>query len=82
LSLATAAAGGKDIRLSGGVATIRQFLQSGLVDRLHLAVSPVLLGSGEHLLAGLDLPKLGYQVTEHVPSELATHVVLSRKGSH
>jgi dihydrofolate reductase len=82
LALATAAARGKDIRLSGGVATIRQFLQAGLVDRLHLAISPALLGSGEHLLAGLDLPSLGLEVAEHVPTELATHVVLSRRGSH
>ena len=57
---------GKDIRLGGGVATIRQYLQAGLVDEMHLAISPVLLGSGEHLLAGIDLPKLGYRCTEHV----------------
>jgi dihydrofolate reductase len=80
LARATAAAGGKDIRLSGGVATIRQFLSAGLVDRLHLAISPVLLGSGEHLLAGLDLPSHGLQLTEHVPSGQATHVVLSRSA--
>jgi dihydrofolate reductase len=80
LALATAAAGGKDIRLSGGVATIRQYLQAGLVDRLHLAISPVLLGSGEHLLAGLDPQSHGLVVTEHVSTEQATHVVLSRRG--
>jgi dihydrofolate reductase len=80
LALATAAAGGKDIRLSGGVATVRQFLQAGLVDRLHLAISPVLLGSGEHLLGGIDLPSLRYEVTGHVPSDLATHLVVTRPG--
>ena len=80
LALATSAAGGEDIRLSGGVATIRQFLQAGLVDRLHLAISPVLLGSGEHLLIGLDLPSHGLEVTEHVPTDRATNVVLSRRG--
>jgi dihydrofolate reductase len=81
LKRATEAAGGRDIRLGGGVATIRQYLTAGLVDEMHLAVSPVLLGSGEHLLAGLDLPKLGYRCTEHVPTPDATHVVLKRGES-
>lgn len=76
--LATAAAGTKDIRLGGGVATIRQYLEAGLVDEMHLAISPVLLGSGENLLAGIDLPALGFSVTEHMPSTAATHVVLTR----
>lgn len=80
LQRAADAAGGKDVRLGGGVATIRQYLRVGLVDELHLAISPVLLGSGEHLLAGLDLPKLGYQCTEHVPTKNATHVVLTKPG--
>jgi dihydrofolate reductase len=80
LKRATEAADGRDIRLGGGVATIRQYLDAGLVDEMHLAIAPVLLGSGEHLLAGLDLPKLGYQRTEHVPSAKATHVVLSRRA--
>lgn len=75
---ARAAANGKDVRLGGGVATIREFLEAGLVDEMHLAISPVLLGSGESLLAGLDLPALGFRCTEHVPTEHATHVVLSR----
>ena len=79
LRLAREAAGGKDVRLGGGVATIRQYLQAGLVDELHLAISPVLLGTGEHLLGGIDLKKLGYECTEHVPTEQATHVVLTRK---
>jgi dihydrofolate reductase len=60
------------------VSTIRQYLQAGLVDEMHLAISPVLLGSGEHLLSGLDLRALGYRVAEHVPSDAATHVVLTR----
>jgi len=78
LERARAAAGGKDVRLGGGVSTIRQYLQAGLVDEMHLAISPVLLGSGEALLAGIDLPKLGFTCTEHVPTQAATHVVLSR----
>jgi dihydrofolate reductase len=78
LARARAAAGGKDVRLGGGVSTIRQYLQAGLVDEMHLAISPVLLGSGEALLAGIDLPKLGFTCTEHVPTRAATHVVLSR----
>jgi dihydrofolate reductase len=78
LERALAAADGKDVRIGGGVATIRQFLSAGLIDELHLAISPVLLGAGEHLLSGIDLPALGYRCTEHVASRLATHVVLSR----
>jgi dihydrofolate reductase len=78
LARATAAAAGKDIRLGGGVATIRQYLQAGLVNEMHLALAPVLLGSGEHLLGGIDMKGLGYQVTEHVAGEGATHVVLSK----
>ncbi len=72
------AAGGKDIRLGGGVATIREYLQAGLVDELHLAIAPVLLGSGENLFAGLDLAALGFRCTEHVPTAAATHVVLRK----
>jgi len=78
LDRARTAAGERDVRIGGGVATIRQYLQERLIDEMHLAVSPVLLGRGEHLLAGLDLPGLGYQVSEHAPTELATHVVLTR----
>jgi dihydrofolate reductase len=81
LERALAAAGGKDVRIGGGAATIRQFLQAGLVDRMHFAISPVLLGSDEHLLEGLDLPSLGFEVTEHVPTDQATHVVLTRRTS-
>jgi len=78
LARARAAAGGKDVRLGGGVSTIRQYLTAGLVDEMHLAISPVLLGSGETLLAGIDLPALGFRVTEHVPTKAATHVVLGK----
>ncbi|HEX5958223.1 MAG TPA: dihydrofolate reductase family protein [Hyphomicrobiaceae bacterium] len=78
LERATAAAGDRDIRVGGGAATIRQYLSAGLIDEMHLAISPVLLGAGEHLLAGLDLPRLGYRCTEHIPTENATHVVLTK----
>jgi dihydrofolate reductase len=78
LQAARAAAGQRDVRLGGGVSTIRQYLSSRLIDELHFAVSPVLLGSGESLLRGLDLPQLGYQLSEHVSSARATHVVLTR----
>ncbi|MFC5549494.1 dihydrofolate reductase family protein [Massilia aerilata] len=75
---ARAAAKGKDIRLGGGVATVREFLQAGLVDEMHLAISPVLLGSGESLFAGLDLNAMGFRCTAHVPTAAATHVVLRK----
>lgn len=78
LKRATEAANGRDVRLGGGVATIRQYLKAGLVDEMHVAISPVLLGAGEHLFSGIDLPKLGYRRTEHVPSANATHFVLKR----
>jgi dihydrofolate reductase len=80
LERAVDAAGAKEVRLGGGVATIRQYLGAGLVDELHLAVSPILLGSGEHLLAGIDLPRLGYRCVEHVATAAATHYVLARSG--
>jgi dihydrofolate reductase len=79
LQRATDAAKGQDIRLGGGVATIRQYLCERLIDELHLAIAPVLLGSGEHLLTGIELPKLGYQLSEHVTTENATHVVLTKR---
>ena len=69
---------GKDIRLGGGVATIRQYLTAGLIDEIHLVISPVLLGRGEHLLAGIDTVNLGYRCTEHVSTDDATHVVLTK----
>lgn len=78
LARAQAAAGGKDIRIGGGAATIRQYLGAGLVDEVHLAIAPVLLGAGESLLAGIDLVKLGYRCTEHAASSRALHLVLTR----
>jgi dihydrofolate reductase len=77
---ATNAASGQDVRLGGGANTIRQYLAARLVDLMHVAASPVLLGSGEHLFLGLDLPALGYTVTEHVSSRAATHIVIRRTG--
>lgn len=78
LRLAKASAGNKDVRVGGGAATIRQYIQAGLLDELHLVISPVLLGSGEHLLLGLDLAKLGYRCVEHVTTAKAQHVVLTK----
>jgi dihydrofolate reductase len=78
LERAREAAGGKDVRIGGGASTMRQYLEARLIDELRLAVAPVLLGRGEPLFAGLDLPALGYQVTEHVASEAATHVVIAK----
>jgi dihydrofolate reductase len=78
LDRARAAAAGRDVRVGGGAATIRQYLQAGLIDELHLAVRPVLLGSGEALLTGLDLPALGYQCARSVMGERAMHVFLRR----
>ena len=78
LERAREAAKDKDIRLGGGADAIRQYLTAGLIDEMHLAISPVLLGSGEQLLAGLDLPKLGYHCAEHTPTPGATHVVVKR----
>jgi len=78
LQRAREAAGGKDVRLGGGVATIRQYLRAGLIDELHLALAPILLGSGENLFAGIDMVRLGYERTEHVATPAATHIVLSK----
>jgi dihydrofolate reductase len=80
LARAREAAGGKDVRLGGGCDVIRQYLRAGLVDEMHLAVTPLLLGSGESLFDGIDLPGLGYACTRHLASPTVTHVVLS-KGS-
>jgi dihydrofolate reductase len=79
LEQATAAAGGQDIRVGGGVATVRQYLQAGLIDDLHLAIRPVLLGSGEPLFRDIDLPGLGYECAKSVAGERATHVFLSKR---
>jgi dihydrofolate reductase len=78
LERATAAANGRDVRLGGGAATVRQYLRAGLIDEMHLAIAPVLLGSGEQLLSGVDVLKLGYRCVEHVPSASATHIVLRK----
>ncbi len=78
LDRARAAAGDKDVRIGGGVATIREFLRAGLVDEMHLALGPALLGTGEALLAGIDLPALGFTCTERVATPHALHVVLTR----
>jgi dihydrofolate reductase len=78
LERAKAAAKGADVRVGGGVATIRQYLRAGLIDEMHIAIAPVLLGSGEHLFGDIDLLALGYQCTEHMGSPNATHVVLRK----
>lgn len=78
LERAREAAGGRDIRIGGGVSTVRQYLQAGLVDEMHLALRLVLIGEGEHLLQGLDLPALGYAVRESIPGERATHLIVAR----
>jgi dihydrofolate reductase len=80
LERATSAAGGRDVRLGGGVATIREYLHAGLIDELHLAMRPVVLGSGESLLKDIDLRALGYDCTRYVAGERAMHVFLHRTG--
>jgi dihydrofolate reductase len=79
LERAKAAAGDLDVRVGGGPETIRQYLQAGLIDQLHIAISPVALGSGEGLFSGIDLLKLGYKCTEHVTSPGAMHLVLTKE---
>ena len=79
LEQAVRAAQGKDVRLGGGANTVRQYLQTGLVDEMHLAVAPVLLGSGENLFAQINLPKLGYQCTERVSTAKATHIIIRKR---
>ena len=78
LAQAKASAGSLDVKIGGGPATVRQYLRAGLVDELHLAISPVVLGRGEPLLAGIDLPQLGFSVASHEASARATHVLLRR----
>lgn len=80
LQAARDAAGGRDIRVGGGAATIRQYLQAGLVDEMHVAVSPVLLGSGEKLLDGLNLPKMGLPVVQTASTPDAMHFVVKKPG--
>jgi dihydrofolate reductase len=81
LEHALKAARGKDIRLGGGVSTIRQYLRERLIDEIHIAISPIILGSGEHLFSGIDLLALGYQCTEHMSSEHATHLIIKKTNS-
>ena len=78
LDRARAAAQGKDVRIGGGASTVRQYLRAGLLDELHIAVSPIFLGRGEPLFEGIDLPALGYRVKEHVSTESALHLVIER----
>jgi dihydrofolate reductase len=76
LERARSAARDRNVKIGGGVSTVRQYLQAGLVDEIHLAISPVVLGQGEAMFTGLDLPALGFRVIEHVATEAATHIVL------
>ena len=80
LQQAKAAAGGRDVRLGGGVSTIRQYLSAALIDELHLAMRPVLLGAGEHLLNGIDTRALGYECAKSVAGGRATHVFLRKRA--
>ena len=79
LDLANAAAGGRDVRLGGGVSIIRQYLSARLIDELHLAIRPVLLGTGEHLWEGIDTHALGYECAKFVSGERASHVILRKQ---
>lgn len=79
LQRATAAAKGLDVRLGGGVYTLRQYLQAQLIDEMHIAISPILMGDGENLFANLNLVALGYHCVEHVPTSHATHIVIQKK---
>ena len=79
LDRAREAAKGMDVQISGGASTIQQYLRSSLIDQLHFAIAPVLLGGGERLFEGLDLPALGYECVDFVGSQKATHVVLERQ---
>ena len=81
LALARDAAGAKDVRIGGGADTIRQYLRAGLIDELHIAIAPVLLGRGEPLFEGIDLPALGYACVQSAASDKATHIVLRRQAS-
>jgi dihydrofolate reductase len=78
LQRAFAAAKGKDVRVGGGVSTVRQYLRTGLIDEMHIAVGPVLLGAGEHLFAEMNLPALGYACVERAATEKAQHYVLAK----
>ena len=73
-------ADGKDVRLGGGVNTIRQYLKAQLIDELHLALSPVILGRGENLFSGLDLKSLGYECVQNIPTEKAMHLIIKKSA--
>jgi dihydrofolate reductase len=81
LERAKAAAGGADVRIGGGVSTVRQYLQARSIDELHFALSPVFLGAGENVWNGLDLPRLGYECAEVIHGERATHLTVRRSGT-
>jgi dihydrofolate reductase len=79
LDRAFESAQGKDVRVGGGVSTIRQYLEAGLIDEMHIAMSPVLLGSGENLFSGINLVSLGYKCIEHAPTDNATHLIIKKE---
>lgn len=79
LDQARAVAGAKNVKIGGGVSTVRQYLQAGLIDEVHFAIAPVVLGRGEAMFAGIDLSALGFRVTEHAATQFATHVVLGKQ---
>lgn len=78
LEKAKAAAGDKNVKIAGGVSVVRQYLQAGLIDEMHLAIPPVVLGRGEAMFAGIDLPALGFSVAERAVTDAATHIVLKK----
>lgn len=80
LRQARAAAAGKDVRIGGGVSTVQQYLRAGLVDEMHLVMSPILLGAGENFFGGLDLRALGYACTDRVSTDKATHLIVKKVG--
>ena len=80
LRRAKEAAGSQDVRIGGGVSTVRRYLEAQLIDEMHVAITPLVLGSGERLWSGLNLPALGYSVTRHIHSDAALHVVIGRSG--
>jgi dihydrofolate reductase len=79
LERAREGAQGRDVRIGGGVSTVRQYLEAQLIDELHLAIAPILLGAGENLFSGLNLPALGYEIVRRIPSEAAMHVIIERR---
>jgi dihydrofolate reductase len=81
LEKAREAAGERDVLVGGGIATIQQYLRAGLIDEMHLAISPILLGSGEHFFGGMNVRALGYECVESIPTEKATHVFLKKQTS-